>query len=87
MFITENYSSKFTVMFFWGSVLKSPAENGIPKSLDTSLTRLKWVKPKATIHDSTFLLNSHLYNQQIGPANKKRRRKNYVVSRIFERIS
>ena len=38
MFITENYSSKFTIMSFWAPALKSLAENGIPKkSLDTSL--------------------------------------------------
>ena len=38
MFITESYSSKFTIMSFWASALKSPAENGIPKeSLYSSL--------------------------------------------------
>ena len=38
MFITEIYSSKFTIMSFWAPAPKSPAENGIPKkSLDTSL--------------------------------------------------
>ena len=42
MFITENYSSKFTIMSFWDPALKSPANNGIPKkSLDTSLN-LYW---------------------------------------------
>ena len=35
--ITENYSSKFTIMSFWAPAPKCPAENGIPKkSLDTS---------------------------------------------------
>ena len=38
MFITENYSSKFTIMCFWDPAPKSSAENGISqKSLDTSL--------------------------------------------------
>ena len=38
MFITENCSSKFTIMFFWDPAPKSPAEDGISqKSLDTSL--------------------------------------------------
>ena len=38
MFITENYSSKVTIMYFWAPTLKSPAKNGISKkSLDTSL--------------------------------------------------
>ena len=38
MFITENFCSKFTIMFFWAPALNSPAENGIPKkSLNTSL--------------------------------------------------
>ena len=37
MFITENYSSKITIMSFWASALKSPAEKGIPaKFLGTS---------------------------------------------------
>ena len=37
MFITENYSSKFLIMSFWAPVLKSPAENDIPKKcLNTS---------------------------------------------------
>ena len=40
IFITENYSSKFTSMYFWAPTLKSPAENGIPKkSLDASLNK------------------------------------------------
>ena len=38
MFITENYSSKFTIMCLWDPAPKSPAENGISqKYLDTSL--------------------------------------------------
>ena len=38
MFITENYSSKFTIMSFWDPPPKSRPENGIPKILlDTSL--------------------------------------------------
>ena len=38
MFITENYSSEFTIISFWAPALKFPAKNGIPKkSLDTSL--------------------------------------------------
>ena len=38
MFITENYSSKFTIMPCWAPTPKSPTENGIPKnSLGTSL--------------------------------------------------
>ena len=38
MFITENYSSKFKIVYFWDPHPKSPAENGIPKKLlDTSL--------------------------------------------------
>ena len=38
VFITENYSSKFTIMSFWTPAPKSPAENCIPKkSLDKSL--------------------------------------------------
>ena len=37
LFITENYSSRITIMSFWALALKSPAENHIPKkSLDTS---------------------------------------------------
>ena len=32
MFITGNYSSKFTIMSFCAPALKSPAENGIPKN-------------------------------------------------------
>ena len=40
MFITGNYSSKFTVMSFWALAPKPPAVNGIPKkSLDTPLSR------------------------------------------------
>ena len=30
MFITENYSSKLTIMCFWAPATKSPAEKGIP---------------------------------------------------------
>ena len=42
MFVTEKYSSKFTITSFWAPALKSPAENGIPrKSLETSLVALK----------------------------------------------
>lgn len=42
MFVTEKYSSKFTIISFWVPALKSPAENGIPrKSLETSLVALK----------------------------------------------
>ena len=38
IFMTENYSSKFTIVFFWAPALKSLAENGITrKSLNTSL--------------------------------------------------
>ena len=38
MFITENCSSKFTIMSFWAPAPKSPSNNGIPKkSLDMSL--------------------------------------------------
>ena len=38
MFITENYSSKFTITSFWVPALKSFAENGILKKfLDMSL--------------------------------------------------
>ena len=33
MFITENCSSEFKIMFFWAPVLNSPAENDIPNSL------------------------------------------------------
>ena len=41
IFITENYSLKFTIMSFWAPATKSPAENGIPKEyLDTWLKRL-----------------------------------------------
>ena len=37
MFITENYSSKFTIMYFGAPAPKSPAGKGIPaKSLVTS---------------------------------------------------
>ena len=37
MFITENYSSKLTIMSFWAPATKSPAEKGIPaKSPGTS---------------------------------------------------
>ena len=37
MFITENYSSKLTIMSFWAPAPKSPAEKGIPaKSLGMS---------------------------------------------------
>ena len=32
MFITENYSSKFTIMSFCAPAMKSSAENGIPKN-------------------------------------------------------
>ena len=38
MFITENYSSKFTIMSFWTSVRKSPAENGISKKFSLYVT-------------------------------------------------
>ena len=38
MFITENYSSKFTIMSFWAPARESLAEIDIPKkSLDTLL--------------------------------------------------
>ena len=38
MFITENYSSKFTIMPLWAPALKLSGENVIPrKSLDASL--------------------------------------------------
>ena len=38
MFITENYSSKFTIISFWAPAPKSPAEINIPKKyLVTSL--------------------------------------------------
>ena len=41
MFITENYSSKITIMSVLAPAPKSPAENGIPeKSLVTSLVTL-----------------------------------------------
>ena len=44
-FITENYSSKITIMLFGAPAPKSPAENGIPKKvLDTSLTSLPHYK-------------------------------------------
>ena len=40
MFITENYTSKFTIMSLWAPAPISPAENGITKkSLDTSFGR------------------------------------------------
>ena len=39
VFITENYSSKFTIMSFWTLSPKSPAESGIPKTVDMSLSR------------------------------------------------
>ena len=32
MFITENYSSKFTIMSFWDPGPKSPAKDGILKN-------------------------------------------------------
>ena len=38
MFITENYSSKFTIMSFWTSAPKSPAENGISKKFSGYVT-------------------------------------------------
>ena len=45
MFITENYSSKFTIMSFWAPALKSPAENGIPKkSWDMLLYSVKFAE-------------------------------------------
>ena len=31
MFLTDNYSSKFTIMSFWAPSQKSLVENGIPK--------------------------------------------------------
>ena len=31
MFVTVNYSSKFTIMPFWVTAPKSPAENSIPQ--------------------------------------------------------
>ena len=38
MFITENYSSKFTIMYVWALVPKFLTENEFPKrSLDTLL--------------------------------------------------
>ena len=38
MFITESYSSKFTIMSLWDLAQKSPGENGISeKSVDASL--------------------------------------------------
>ena len=42
MFVTEIYSSKFTVMSFWVPALQTPAKNGIPKKcLDMSLPYLQ----------------------------------------------
>ena len=39
IFITDNYSSKFAILFLCAPAPKSPTENDIPqKSLDTSLT-------------------------------------------------
>ena len=32
MFLTDNYSWKFTIMSFWAPSPKSIAENGIPKN-------------------------------------------------------
>ena len=32
LFITENYSSKLTIMSFWAPGPKSPAENGISQN-------------------------------------------------------
>ena len=38
MFITETYSSKLTIMYFWAPTPKTPAKNGSSKkSLETSL--------------------------------------------------
>ena len=43
MFIPENYSSEFTIMFFQAPALNFPAKNGIPeKSLDMSLFHAKY---------------------------------------------
>ena len=44
MFVTENYSSNFTIMSFWAPAPKSPAENGIPKkTLDTSVSLFQFI--------------------------------------------
>ena len=42
MFVTENFSSKFTIISFRAPALKSPAENDIPKKfLDIPLIKIR----------------------------------------------
>ena len=58
MFITENYSSKFTIMFFWAPALISPAKNNIPKtSLYTSLVVSKVLLEEIVIKIRFFKLS------------------------------
>ena len=59
MFITENYSSKFTIMFFWAPALKSSAENGIPKkSVNTSLFSRVFLLIRTEYGEHPYLKNS-----------------------------
>ena len=70
MFITENYSSKLTIMSLWAPTPKSSAESSIPKkSVDTSLIRYvleiihftnchTWLFSNKYIHKRNFLVSS-----------------------------
>ena len=53
MFITENYSSKFTIMSFWAPALKFLAVNGIPqKSLIRHLHHILDILGKMLISET-----------------------------------
>ena len=53
MFVTENYSSKFTIMFFWVPALKCPARNSIPKK-SLYITIHHWHKKNIILNKIKF---------------------------------
>ena len=53
MFVIENYSSKFTIMFFWVPALKSLARNSIPKK-SLYITIHHWHKKNIILNKIKF---------------------------------
>ena len=56
MFITENYSSKFTIISFWAPAPKSPAEINISQKISGYVTDNR----KYTIRDNSTIFTKSL---------------------------
>ena len=61
MFVTENFPSKFTNIFFWGPGLKFPAENGLPKK--SRYVAVSWSFTEAHLEHSQTITMELLFRK------------------------